>query len=391
MRFIVAAVLIMLAAAWIGYDQIEKAQITSLNTRIAESIAARRLPEGQDWEMLNRYAFDGDAVSQNNLAVILRLTQGGATRDRSISLFQKAAAQGLVEARYNLIYDLPNRFDLPADQIAATIDLLQANVDSGHVPSMVLLADRLRFVNRDAFVSDRQGLRLALLEKAAATGDADYQLAYGKLLWDMARDGDDPALAERAVAQWIAAWDGGEPRAAERLGHAAGHGSPVFAGAAALARTRGSAFDWFERAAESGLVTAKCAYAHELYRQPQWLAREGGRAPAFDPRSRSDIFPVAPVEARRALDYLEECAAAERLARQPNPPLGTPALILRKPRGGWTALTTQPVHARYTLGLAHLFGLGTHVDRETARDWLDLAVSEDHMQEAAALMAREEL
>ena len=304
----------------------------------------------------------GNGEAANNLGVLyLRGIGVERDRERAIALFETAVGKGVVAARYNLVLTMPNRFRTPNDIIQRQLALLEENVDHGDIPSHVLAAERLYYANREDFVPDRETRKLALLEAAARTGDADYLYQYGKELEVQAFERDDAGLMIDALRAYRHAFDNGNMRGAEALG-AARRISVWDAEPKRADVLEKSEDEWTLIAAQSGSITAKCRHGIRRFgwmKELSGLLDEPSRLQDRIDRYLAEENPVSPA---MSLAYLRQCAEAKKIIFPVNPPFGDIALYARKRRGSVTSLANSPEWATYYLG--KLYALGLHVEED---------------------------
>ncbi len=336
-------------------DQINRQAIRLLS---ADNPEAARLLFGYLHALGN-----GDAT--NNLGV-LYLRGLGVARDRkkAIAFFEEAVAKEVVQARYNLVWTMPNRFKTPEAIVERQLSLLEENVALGDIPSHVLFADRLYYVNREKFVPNRVVRKLGVLEIAARTGDPDYIYQYGEELELRAFKRDDAEMMARALRAYRSAYDRGNIRGAEALGSArsVAEWNTVPSREEILGKSEA---EWTLIAAEGGSITAKCRHGGRRF---DWIGEQDEMfADPLALREMVDRYLAQenPTPWTTSIAYLEECAAAERLRFPPNPPFGDTALYAIKIRGTVPSLFTSPLWANYHLG--QLYALGIHVERDTAK------------------------
>ena len=306
---------------------------------------------------------NGDAT--NNLGVLYRRGLG-VERDRkkAIAFFEEAVGKEVVQARYNLVLTMPNRFKTPDAVVERQLSLLEENVALGDIPSHVLYADRLYYVNREKFVPNREARKMDVLEVAARTGDPDYIYQYGEELEVRAFKRDDAEMMARALRAYRSAYDKGNIRGAEALGSARSVAvwNTVPSREEILEKSEA---EWTLIAAEGGSITAKCRHTSRRF---DWI---GEWDEMFaDPLAQQEMIDRYlaqdnPTPWRTSIAYLEECAAAKRLRFPPNPPFGDTALYAIKIRGTVPALFTSPLWSNYRLG--QLYALGIHVERDIAK------------------------
>lgn len=333
---------------------------------------------------LQQQADAGDAEAMNVLGVALRRTK--ATRDQAQALFERAAAAGSIGARYNLAVILPDKFKTDPAIVQRRLDLLQANVALGDIPSVVELANSLFYVNRDAFVPDRADRRRALYAQAATTGDADYQLIYGKSLWAEIRGGADPSLINPALIALNAAYKAGDPRGAETIGSILQGCTGGVIAAISDDFTERDPLVWYRRAADMGLPTARCAFGFEMFDTGTWVRTADMSLIERHFRAGPAILGNAPQDVTHAMGELEYCATRPKRARRPNPPFGEATLYLFKQRGTYTSISNQPGWANMTLGILHGYGIGVPRNRSLALDYLQIAATRENFEIAAQII-----
>ncbi|MFK7937806.1 MAG: hypothetical protein AB8B82_00385 [Roseovarius sp.] len=358
---------------------------TTTISQVVKALKAGDTLTKADWAILRQMAADEDPAAQNVLGVALRRNK--ATRDQARSLFELAAAKGEVGARYNLAVILPDKFRTDPKIIKQRLALLQANVALGDIPSVVELANSLAPINRTAYVPDRETRRRALYAQAAATGDADYLVIYGKALWKDIRGGADPAMIATALSALGQAYEAGDARGAETIGKIFAHGAPDVIDAVPADWTARNPLLWFRRAGDMGLPTARCAFGLELFRTGAWIRTADMSLIERHFRAGPAILSNAPEDLQRALDDLEHCATDPKRLRRANPPFGQDTLYLYKQRGTYTSMSNQPGWANLTLGVIYGYGIGVARDRDRAYGYLDTAVTRDAFDIAAQVKA----
>lgn len=314
----------------------------------------------------------GNGVAANNLGVLyLRGLGVKRNRERAIALFEGAVTKDIVAARYNLTLTMPNRFKTPKDLIRRQLALLDENIALGDIPSHVLAAQRLYYVNREEFVPDRQARKLALLATAAQTGDPDYLYQYGKELEVQAFEQDDVPTMILALRAYRDAFDRGDLRGAEALGAARSIQWDTTPSREEILERPAS--EWTLIAAKGGRITAKCRHAQGRFRRLDQLAEFLSEPSILNDRVDQHLDRENTVSWTTSLAYLQECARAKKITFPPNPPFGDVALYARKRRGSVTALANSPEWANYYLGQLHALGLHVERDIEKARAHFDRA------------------
>lgn len=323
-----------------------------------------------------------NSEAANNLGVLyLRGIGVERDRDRAIRFFETAVSKGVVAGRYNLVLTMPNRFKTPKDIIQRQLALLEKNVDLGDIPSHVLAAERLSYANREEFVPDRKTRKLALLQIAARTGDADYLYQYGKELEVEAFRQEDAGLMISALRAYRRAFDNGNMRGAEALGSARRIGEWDVEPNRADVLEKSEA-EWTLIAAESGSITAKCRHGNQRFDWMDELSGMLGEPSRLQDRIDRYLARENPVSLATSIDYLQQCSRAKKLSFTASPPFGDVALYARKRRGSVTSLANSPEWANYYLG--KLYALGLHVDEdiEKARAYLDQATEKGSFAES---------
>lgn len=355
---------------------------------IAQVITGIYPPTPNQWAWLEAQARSGDPVAQNNLGVALSRSHIPPVEEPPEYWFRLAAAQGNIQARYNLALELPDRHDTDPAIVAEAIALLEANVALGDVPSMVALADSLYFVNREAMVPNREALRRDLLAQSAATGDRDYLLRAGRTIWNDVRGGADPMLLIDAFGYLEAALDAGDPRGAEIIGDIMANSDPALKPAKDASGLSRNPLDWLKQAAHMGLTSAQCRYGLEMFQTLRWrsIADEDVFSVFLRQYLVEQGYGLVDLSGGRA--NLADCVTATRNRAGPNRPFGSPALYASKIRPTWTSLATSPAHAAMTLGVLHSYGITVERDVAKAERYLLIARDGLGLSEAQELLDR---
>ncbi|MEO1640997.1 MAG: hypothetical protein AAFU41_17305 [Pseudomonadota bacterium] len=335
---------------------------------------SRGFPPAEDIALLERAAEAGIALAQNNLAVILLRTRDRDNHDRADALLDAAAKQGLIQARYNIAYRIPYRFNTDPALVERQITLLQANVAEGDIPSMALLAARLGYANRDEYVADRGALRMTLLETAAESSDAEYLFQYGAFLWDQVRnthpddhDAERQQVMDRAADAFLRSHTLGEPRAAQRIAAMLEERNVAFlTDRLADAGLPTSHLAWLHIAAEAGLTYAACAYVREVFGSifPDDAEKKGLPAIKTEIIMRSLVYP--PEVRQRAYDLAHDCATPPEPAAWTRRAFGDAAIYRAKYRGTWPSILDSRGQTDVLLGLIAGLGVFGGVDAEKA-------------------------
>lgn len=309
--------------------------------------------------------------AMNNLGVLKlrRLGQSGDCCDQvgeARSLFDKAIARRHVVARYNLAWSLPAQHESPDHVIRHGIRLLQEAISMGDPHAGVLLAKRLYFQNRDRFVEDREGLRLKLFERAAASGDVGYRHIYARELIDIARTKDDGEALRKAIPHLLAAHQAGDMRAAHNISWVVRDMLPNHPEIRVEEVARYDAIQWAELSAALGFTAAKCRVGMMLFTEAE-------------ERTDDEAAPML----KRALPHLEACAAATRDDPNPSPPFGAQVLYAGKPRPTASSLVNSPGWASMHLGDMYASGRGVPRDIARAREHFRRAEKVHGFTEAA--------
>jgi TPR repeat protein len=350
-----------------------------------EAVKARRKLNQDQWAVLRQEAEAGNPAAMNVLGVALRRNR--ETRDQAQALFERDAELGEVGARYNLAVILPDKFDTDPAIIKKRLELLQANVAHGDIPSMVELGNSLYYVNRDAFVQDRETLQHKLYAQAADTGDADYLVIYGKALWKDIRGGADPARVNPALAALKAAYEAGDPRGAETIGSILEGRTGGVIPAISPDWTERDPLIWYRHAGDMGLATARCALGLAVFRTGDWVRTADMSLIERHFRAGPVILGNAHETVQRAMDDLEHCATSPKRKRRSNPPFGNETLYLYKQHGTYTSMSTQPGWANMTLGVLYGYGIGVERDRDRALGYLDIAANRENFTIATEVAA----
>lgn len=354
-----------------GLPDLTEPRVTQADARTA--VTGALSPTPQEWQRLEKDAAKGDPVAMNNLGVALWRSRQKADKDAARGWFEQAAERGDVAARYNLALMLPNRFDTEPEIIERRLSLLTQNVELGDIPSMVALAESLYFVNRDAYVADRKGTIRQLLKTAAATGDSDYLVIYGKTLWRGIRGSDDASPLIEALAALRLAYEKGDPRGAETMGDIMASGQSEIRAIVADADLETDPLLWYRRAGDMGLTSARCHHGLRLFRTGEWVRTPDMGLIERHFRAGPAILGNDPEIVARAIDDLKHCADPPRRQSRPNRPFGAPSLYAFKLRGTWTSMANSPGWANITLGVLYGYGIGVPRDHERAVTYLDVA------------------
>lgn len=355
---------------------------------IAQVISSIYPPTPNQWAWLETLARAGDPVAQNNLGVALSRSHIPPVEETPEHWFRLAATQKNIQARYNLAMDMPDRQNTDTAIVTEAITLLEANVALGDVPSMVALADRLHFANREAMVPNREALRRDLLAQAAASGDPDYLLRAGRTFWNDVRGSADPMLLLEAFGYLEAAFAAGDPRGAEIIGDIMANSDPALKPAKDASGLSRNPLVWLEQAAGMGLASAQCRYGLEMFQTLRWhsIADEDGFSLFLRQYLVEQGYDLADLSRGRA--NLADCVTATRNQSGPNRPFGSPALYASKIRPTWTSLANSPAHAAMTLGVLHGYGITVERDLATAERYLLIARDGLEVSEAQDLLDR---
>ncbi len=335
---------------------------------------SERRPPAEDIQFLEQAAAAGIALAQNNLAVILLRSREPGSTARAEALLEQAAAQGHIQARYNIALRIPYRFNTDPELVERQIDLLQQNVAEGDVHSMALLAARLGFVNRAQFVSDREALELILLEQAAASDDPEYLYQYGKALWNRVRnmppdrqDAGRRLIMEKAADALLRSYELGEARAAQRLSNMVDERNVApLTDRLAAAGMPTKALDWLELAAEGGLDYGACHYAHEVLGIVWPDDLENMRLDEISQNIITRSLTYPPEIRQKALAYAEACATPPERPGFRARAFGDEGIYRAKYRGTWPAMLDSRGQNDVLLGVIAGLGVFGPVDPEKA-------------------------
>lgn len=355
-----------------------------------------QFPPALDIEILEAAAAAGDPVAQNNLAVILLRSRTSGARARADQLLEDAASQGLIQARYNIAHLIPHRFNTDPALVARQIDLLRQNAEAGDPHSMALLAARLRFVNRDAYVEDRLAYQLSLLETAARTGDPDYMLQYGAEMWDRIRNlhpddhGPERAAEMRRIADvLLAVHDTGEPRAAvllaEMLRERNVHVLAAHLNALGHPTTR---LEWLDRAALAGMGYAQCHFARTVLTSVSEQDLQTADPVQIRTGIITNALPFRDRVIQQALDHAASCATPPARAPDASRAFGEDALYRAKFRGTWPAMLDSRAEADILLGVMAALGIFARPDPVVARFHMLRASDMHDRADGLAFLAR---
>ena len=384
--FLMAPVLLLLT--YDSRDDFDQMSPEDAVGRASEGVNAWAAPHLTDMQLLEAEAAKGNPVAQNNLALILRRSRGRDNRERSDALLSKAASQGLPQAQYNIAFYLPNRFHTDPQIVKQRLDLLRPLAQAGDPHAAAVLAQTLYYVNRETFEPNRQSRRIELWQIAAQSGVVDYQIAYAKELFTLARS-ERAFLFPQAVDALLTAHEGGDPRAAETIAYGLrlwfDDVAPLLAGTEFGA----DRFAWLSYAAANGLRTASCSYALSVFDPVRSFDTGSG--------TRADLLSLvnqiyASEDADRVRDaeyHLAECHTPKQRKPQGrrNPAFGEPALYAGRLRGGWTSLANSVGHARIAAGVLYGFRGDANNDPSLAAEFFTLARDEDGFSDAEAFLA----
>jgi TPR repeat protein len=337
----------------------------------SEWAGGSQFPPMSDMQILEDAAALGNPVAQNNLAVVYLRSRRPGSSEQAKELLEAAAAQNLIQARFNLVLTLPNKFDTDPAIIRRQIDLLEANVLAGDVHSMVLLARRLYFVNRDAYVDDRHSYRLTLYETAALSDDPDYLYQYGHQIWEDYRR-DHPADLVTAAKMFVQAAALGEPRGAHGLGRMLEEaGTQDVVAYLILEGLPVSPLYWYDQAAAGGLRASACAYGRFVFAdftrgEPVVSSLNGYRLWV-----RGELSNIPDQTLRQGLAHLDDCGTLRPRRAGPSRVFGEEALYRTKMRGTWPGTHGWAGQADRVHGL--ILGFGPDQDLVQSRAYLERA------------------
>lgn len=344
----------------------------------SEWASSSQFPPMSEMQVLEDAAAAGNPVAQNNLAVVFLRSRRPGSSEQARTLLEAAAAQDLIQARFNLVLTMPNKFDTDPAIIRRQIDLLEANVRAGDVHSMVLLATRLYFVNRDDYVNDRLGYRLTLYETAAQSGDPDYIYQYGHRIWEDYRR-DHPADLVMAAKMFVQAAGLGEPRGAHALGEMlAEEGMQDVVAYLISEDLPVSPLFWYDQAAAGGLRASACAYGRFVF---AGLTRDEPDLSFLNSYwlwVRAELSTIPDQTLRQGLAHLDDCGTLRQQRAGPSRVFGEEALYRTKIRGTWPGSHGWAGQADRVHGLILGFGLDQDLVRsrayfERARDVHDVS------------------
>lgn len=337
----------------------------------SEWASSSQSPPLNEMRILEDAAASGNPVAQNNLAVIYLRSRRPGSVEQARALLEEAAAQNLVQARFNLALTMPNKFDTDPAVIRRQIDLLEANVRAGDVHSMVLLATRLYFVNRDAYVDDRIDYRLSLYETAALTGDPDYIYQYGHQIWQDYRH-DHPADMITATKMFVQAAALGEPRGAYGLGQILEDADSQDVVAYLVSENLPvSPLYWYDQGAAGGLRASACAYGRFVFAD---ITRGEPKAPtlsSYQTWVQDELSNIPDQTIRQGLVHLDDCGTLRPRRAGPSRVFGEESLYRTKMRGTWPGTHGWAGQADRVHGL--ILGFGAVQDQPQARAYLERA------------------
>lgn len=340
------------------------------------------------WQQLAKEAAADDPIAWNNYGVALWRSRTENSKPRAKALFERAAKAGVSAARYNLALMLPDKFKTNPEIIQKHLGLLQENVALGDIHSMVRLSEALYFANRDAYVKDRQGLKLTLLKTAAASGDTDYIYIYANELWKQVRGTADPALLLDVIPAFLQVDAADDPRGAEALAAILNSGNPKYEAPIAQSGLTGDTVSWYARAGDLGSITARCQYGNNLFRPHRFLELGDRSFPMIMAHfaSAKIVHGTPPEVLERAISDLKRCAKATKLRRRPHRPFGDPALYAYKRQGPRPSLANSVGYANLNLGILYGFGIIVPQDRDLAIGYLTEAAEKHKFAAAKSIL-----
>lgn len=351
----------------------------------SEWASSSQLPPMSEMQILEDAAAAGNPVAQNNLAVVFLRSRRPGSDEQARTLLEAAAAQDLIQARFNLVLTMPNKFDTDPEIIRRQIDLLEANVRAGDVHSMVLLATRLYFVNRDDYVNDRIGYRLTLYETAALSGDPDYIYQYGKQIWEDHRR-DHPADLVRAARMFVQAVELGEPRGAHALGEMLAEEGMQDVVAYLISEDRPiSPLHWYDQAAMGGLRASACAYGRLVFAGLTHDEPDLSLLNSYWLWVRAELSTIPDQTLRQGLEHLDDCGTLRQRRAGPSRVFGEEALYRTKIRGTWPGSHGWAGQADRVHGL--ILGFGPDHDLVRSSAYLERARDVHDVSDADEILA----
>lgn len=354
--------------------------------RASEGINANAAPPLQDMQILEAEAAKGNAVAQNNLALILRRSRGRDNRERSDALLEAAAEQGLPQAAYNVAIHLPHRWDTEPGIIQRQLDLLTPLAASGDPHAAAQLGRFLYYRNRSDYLPNSKHTQIEMFHLAAQSDDPEYAYVYADALLELAR-GEYTHLFPQAAEALLVAHEMGEPRAAKAIAGAIYMGEDWVAPVLEHTEYGNDPLAWLDHAARSGMRTAACSYALRVLRPIDRLDDDLEIGDLT--RRLSDLrLAVDPTVFERAEAHLVTCYTPSRARRvgRSNPAFGEPALYAKKYRGTWSSLANSPGYARVASGVIAGFSPFDIWDPNAARAHFRAARDDGDLPVAVALI-----
>jgi TPR repeat protein len=243
-------------------------------------------------KLLQPLAEAGDAIAQNDLAVLLNRGIGGK-RDpgEAARLLNAAASAGLARAQLNLLLI---RAPCNSSTLNSTTATLEGFARAGDRRAASIAADCLEASGEPVAVTQRL---LAVSTIATATSDPDEELKFGWLLlkhvgrldgYGSASEALKPRVAQEAARYLFRAIEHGRAAAYEGISVLAAEASALLAGDAVAARVAArSPAEWVEMAAQAGHPRSCCAVGVTLAIR---LSADTVRASDADRKRLAELF-----------------------------------------------------------------------------------------------------
>jgi TPR repeat protein len=245
-------------------------------------------------KLLEPLAGAGDAIAQNNLAVLLNRGIGGK-RDpiEAARLLNAAASAGLTRAQLNLLLI---RAPCNSSTLHSTTAALEGFARAGDRRAASVAADCLVAPGSGPVVEITPRL-LAMASIATARSDPDEELKFGWLLlkhvrrldgYGSASEALKPRVAQEAARYLFRATEHGRAAAYEGISVLAAEAAPLLVGDAVAARVAArSSAEWIEMAAQAGHPRSRCAVGVTLATR---LSADTVRASDADRKRLAEFF-----------------------------------------------------------------------------------------------------
>ena len=280
-----ALIALVLSPVRFGADVRRAAGVTAVQLGLAPLGAAIFRP----------LARGGDAVAQNNLAILLNKGVGVA-RDpvEAARLLNAAATAGLARAQVNLLL---LRSPCDSNERSRALAALEGFARAGDRRAASFLGDCLSWFPDTVTRAAEARLFLAAAEIATGSADPDEELKFGWLLMKHVEDLDGlgnaaeamkPPVAKAAARYLLRAAEHGRAAAYEGIGLLSARALRLLADDPVAARVAAHSPDeWIMAAADAGHPRSRCTVGVKLATR---LAAQGARASDADRKKLAGLF-----------------------------------------------------------------------------------------------------